>query len=315
MATTPKAKAKREALISGRPYQDEAFRVILRRLFFSWARQMGKSYELARQSFNLMMKTPGDLVTFLSASITLGEELLRKDAVLWQTMLKKMRTAAAAREMQLTTTADVALDKEGEFELDALCDIFEHSKLEVKLWHDRTTCSRTRVIAPNPDTAVSWTAHIFGDEPGRWPHAKDLFEAIVPFMRSNPKLMMRLATTPPPDDKHITFEMFGPPPGLDFPVNPRGNFYRSSSGIMVHRVDIFDGQAAGVKVFHPDTGEPIAPAEDRALAFDKSAWDRNNALKYLQGGTAAVSLASINRAMAHGLNECLGVNITEEVVL
>ena len=299
---------KKQPLISGRLYQDEAFRVVLRRLFLLWARQKGKSYELARESFNLMMKTPGDLVTFISASVALGAELLRKDASLWQTMLTKMRAAAKTRDMRLTSTAD-------DLDLDALCDLFEHSKLEVRLWHDRTTCSRTRVIAPNPDTAVGWTAHIFGDEVGRWPEAKAVLEAIVPFMSSNRQLMMRLATTPPPDDKHVTFELFSPPPGLVFPVNERGNFYKSGSGLMVHRVDIDDGHKAGMLVYHPDTGEPITPDEDRTLAFDKSAWDRNNRLAFLQGGTAAVSLASITRAMALGTGKCIGVNITEEVLL
>jgi len=304
-------KARPAPLIPGRLYQDESFRVVLRRLFFLWARQQGKSYELARQSFNRMMKTPGRLVTFISASVVLGSELLRKDAVLWQTMIARLRALAAAREMMLTTTADEIIDSD----LDALMDIFEHSKLEVRLWHDRTTCSRTRVIAPNPDTAVSWTADIFGDEVGRWPNAQGVFEAVVPFMRSNPDLIMRLATTPPPDDKHYTFELFQPPPNLEFPVNPRGNFYRSMSGLMVHRVDIDDGIAAGVPVYHPDTGAEITPDEDRALAFDKSAWDRNNRLKFLAGGTAAVSMASLARAMEQGKSQCLGINISEEVVV
>jgi hypothetical protein len=226
-------------------------------------------------------------------------------------MILKMRALAAARDMQLTTTADEILDHD----LDALMDIFEHSKLEVRLWHDRTTCSRTRVIAPNPDTAVGWTSHIFGDEVGRWPNAQQVLEALVPFMRSNPHLLMRLATTPPPDDKHYTFELFPPPPGIIFPVNPKGNFYRSAAGIMVHRVDIDDGVAAGVPVYHPDTGVQITPDEDRALAFDKSAWDRNNRLKFIAGGTAAVSMAAITRAMEQGTGQCIGVNVTEEVTL
>lgn len=309
--TKPHKQPARPALISGRPYQDEAFRVSLRRLFLLWARQQGKSYELARESFNRMMKIPGHLVTFISASVVLGTELLRKDAVLWQTMIQRMRDLAKARDMQLTTTADEILDTD----LDALMDIFEHSKLEVRLWHDRTTCSRTRVIAPNPDTAVSWTADIFGDEVGRWPDPQLLFEALTPFMRSNPDLIMRLATTPPPDDKHYTFELFLPPPGLEFPISALGSFYRSASGLMVHRVDIDDGIAAGVPVYHPDTGAEITPDEDRALAFDKSAWDRNNRLKFLAGGTAAVPMSAITRAMEQGTGQCLGINITEELTL
>lgn len=305
-----RAKAKPQPLIPGRVYQDEAFRVVLRRLFFLWARQQGKSYELARQSFNRMMKRAGHLVTFISASVALGEELLRKDAMLWQTMITKMRAAAIARDMQLTTTVDEILG-----DLDALMDLFEHSKLEVRLWHDRTTCSRTRVIAPNPDTAVGWTADIFGDEIGRMPNFMDVMEAVGPFIRSNPDLWMRLATTPPPDDKHPTFELFQPPPGLEIPINPKGNFFKSMSGIMVHRVDIDDGLAAGVPVYHPDTGAEITPDEDRALAFDKTAWDRNNRLAFVAGGTAAVSMAAIARAMDQGRGECLGINVSEAVTL
>lgn len=304
------AKKKPQPLLPGRLYQDEAHRVALRRLFMSWARQHGKSYQLARDDLDIMMATPGDLVTFISASVVLGEELLRKDAQLWQTVIDKMRLAAASREMKLTTSVDEVFT-----DIDAVMDIFEHNKLEVKLWHDNTTCSRTRVIAPNPDTAVGWTSHIFGDEVGRWPNAQDVLEALVPFMRSNPRLRMRLATTPPPDDKHVTFELFQPPPGLEFPVNPKGNFYRSLSGIMVHRVDIDDGYAAGVKTYHPDTGAEITPDEDRVLAFDKTAWDRNNRLAYIAGGTAAISLSSIARAMVQGQGECIGVNVTEPVEL
>jgi hypothetical protein len=300
------AEAQSGPLIPGRIYQDEAFRVILRRLFFLWARQIGKSYEFGREGFNEMAEFKGRLITFLSASVSLGGELLLKEVQVWQTMLAKMQQAAEARGLQFTTNAD-GLD------FDALCDIFEHSKLETKLWHDRTTCSRTRVIAPNPDTAVGWTGSIYFDEVGRAPNAQAVLEAIIPFMRSNPDFRFRLATTPPPDDKHYTFELFAPPAGLEFPINPKGNFYRSAAGIMVHRVDIDDAAAAGVKVFHPDTGKPITPAEDRALSFDRTAWDRNNKLSFLAGGTAAVSLAAIARAQGLGVGQCTGANITEEI--
>ncbi|RME68569.1 MAG: hypothetical protein D6781_10665 [Verrucomicrobia bacterium] len=293
-------------LIPGRAYQDEAFRVGLRRLFLLWSRQRGKSYELSRQSFNRMMKFPGRLVTFISASMTLGTELLRKEAEQWQAMLEKMRSAAGRHGLRLTSSGD-GLD------FDAVCDLFEHSKFETRLWHSRSVCSRTRVIAPNPDTAVGWTSDIFGDEVGRWPNAQDVFEAIEPFMASHPELIMRLATTPPPDDRHFTFEAFAPPPGLEFPVNARGNFYRSPSGIMVHRVDVWDGCAAGVPLYHPDTGEPIPPEQHRALAFDKQAWDRNYGLAFLAGGTAAISMASITRAMEQGRDNCIGINVTETI--
>jgi hypothetical protein len=297
---------KNEPLIKHRVYQRAVFRHKLRRLFLLWSRQKGKSFTLASDALDRMMARRGHLVTFISASIILGSEIILKEAQLWTKFLAVLRDAAAQAGFKLTSNID-------DLDLDAVADIFEHSKLETRLWHDNTTCSRSRVIAPNPDTAVGWTADIFGDEVGRWPNAQEVFEAVGPFMDSNPELSMRLATTPPPDDKHYSFELFQPPQD-DWPVNPLGNWYKSPSGIMVHRLDAFDAHEAGVPLYHPDSGQPITPDEHRALAPDKSAWDRNYALKFLQGGTAAVSLAALQRAMMAGRGFCLGINITEPVV-
>lgn len=294
-----------QPLIQHRIYQREVFRHALRRLFLLWARQTGKSFTLASIALDLMMATPGALVTFISASIVLGTEILLKEVQIWVRFLELYRKAAEKAGLKLTSSAD-GLD------VDAVADLFEHSKLETRLWHSNSVCSRSRVIAPNPDTAVGWTAHIIGDEIGRWPNAKDVFEAVIPFMKSNPDLILRLATTPPPDDKHITFEWFLPP-GEEWPVNSKGNWFKAPCGIMTHRFDAYDAFAAGVPVYHPDTGEKITPDEDRQLAADRGAWDRNNALKFIQGGTAAASLASIQRAMALGRGLCLAANITEPV--
>lgn len=297
----------RAPLISHRIYQRQAFRAAFRRLFLLWCRQKGKSYTLATKSLDWMMQKPGVLVTFISASITLGTEVILKEAKIWADMLEILRKAAKEAGLKITTNAD-GLD------FDAVCDLFEHSKLETRLWHSQSVCSRSRVIAPNPDTAVGWTGHIVGDEVGRWPEAQAVFEAVLPFMDSNPDFCFWLATTPPPDDKHYTFELFAPPPEATFEVNPKGNWYRSGAGIMVHRVDAWDAHAAKVPLYHPETGQPISPDEHRDLAFDKAAWDRNYALKFLAGGTAAVSAAALARAMAQGKGQCLGVNITEAIL-
>jgi hypothetical protein len=302
---SPVVAAKKKPLIDLRVYQRAIFRHKLRRLFMLWSRQKGKSHALASEALDRMMATPGALVTFISASIVLGTEVLLKEAQLWAKFLAAYRTAATAAGLKFESNVD-GLD------LDAVADVFEHSKLETKLWHDRTTCSRSRVIAPNPDTAVGWTAHIFGDEVGRWPNAQAVFEAVGPFMDSNPELILRLATTPPPDDKHYSFELFAPPQD-EFEENPKGNWYKSPSGIMVHRLDAWDAHAAGVPLYHPDTGQPVTPEEHRATAPDKSAWDRNYALHFLAMGTAALSTASIQRAMVAGRGFCVGADITEPV--
>ncbi|WP_043585297.1 hypothetical protein [Geminisphaera colitermitum] len=296
-----------DPLISFRGCQNRVFWLVIRMLFLLWRRQLGKSFTLASKGLSRMILRKNHLCVFGSASILLGSEFIRKEAEVWQKVMEKFRQIAKDKNLLLTTNAD-GLD------FDAVCDLFEHQKLETRIYHDRTSYSRSRVVAPNPATAVGWTGDVFLDEVGRIPGLKDILEAVMPIMESNPEFIMWMATTPPPDDKHYSFELFQPPSAMDFPVNPLGNFYDAPAGVLVHRFDAWDGEAAGIHLHHPKTGEPITPEEHRALAFDKAGWDRNYALKFLAGGTAAVSTTAILRAMALGKPDCLGVNITEAVI-
>lgn len=302
------SKAAPAPLINFRGYQKEVFWLTFRMLFLLWRRQAGKSFTLACKALGLMVAKPNQTCIFCSASISLGTEFIRKEAEVWTKVMEKYRAIAKSQNLLFQSSAD-GLD------FDAVCDLFEHDKLETRIYHDRTTYSRSRVVAPNPATAVGWTGNVFLDEVGRIPAFKEVMEALGPIIESNPEFLLWMATTPPPDDKHESFEMFSPPV-LTFPVNPVGNFYESPSGVTVHRFDAFDAELAGVRLHHPKTGVPITPQEHRALAFDKAGWDRNYALKFLAGGTAAVSLAAITRAMMAGKEAgCLGINIGEEVVL
>ncbi|MGC3991612.1 MAG: hypothetical protein QM796_18375 [Chthoniobacteraceae bacterium] len=293
-------------LLSLRAYQREVFwRDDLRRCGLSWKRQDGKSTTLAGVGLRRMMEHPGRLVIFSSASILLGTEFIRKEAELWQKFLTAWKEAAVAAGMQAESNAD-GLD------VDAVSELLEHSKLETKLWHDRTRHSRSRVVAPNPDTAVGWTGDVFIDEFGRVPELQAVLEAIQPIMDNNPQFILRLATTPPPDDAHYSWELLAPEQE-EFPVNPLGNWYRSAAGLLVHRHDVHDAHAAGLSCFHPDTGVPITPEEHRARQFDKAAWDRNYALCFLRGGVSAVSLVALQSAMARGAGLCLARSSTEEI--
>lgn len=301
--------ANNSGVVPFRIYQRAVFRHPRRRLAKVWRRQGGKSFWLGNTALDWMMERRGVLTSIISAAISLGTEVIVKEATSWREHLAELKRVAEANRLKLETNAD-AID------FDGFCDLFEHSRIEARLWHDNTTCSRTRVIAPNPATAVGWTGHIIGDEFGRWPNCQEVLEAIEPFMESNPDFRLRLATTPPPDDAHYSYQMLLPEDaGTIFTPNAEGNFYTSSYGLLVHRVDAWDAFEAGVWMHHPDTGEKLTPEQHRALAHDKVAWDRNYGCKFISGGTAAVSFSSLARAFDLGRGQCLGMNATEAVTL
>ena len=287
-------------------YQEEAFWTDTpRRQCWLWCRRARKSTTGGAKAMRLMAETAGVDVFFLSASLLLGEEYIRKEAFVWQMILRRGREWAETRGMKMDSTGDGV-------DLDGLCDIFEHNKLVTRLWHDRTTCSRTLVLAPTP-RAVGYGGHVFVDEWARIENLKEVKESIDPIMSDNPNFLYCWSSTSPLDDSHYSWELFCPPQE-SFPVRARGNWYLSPSKIWVHRVDALDRQVAGLKMYHPDTGAAITPEEDRKLAFDKDAWDRNFALQFKVGGLAAVSLQAVERAMDLGRNEGKCNAVTEEIV-
>jgi hypothetical protein len=299
--------------ITMRPYQAEGFRHTSGMMAELARRQAGKSFGLACTALDWMMESVCDVI-FASAALRLGQENIRKEAEVWRTATDKLRLAAAAGGMRLTTSADKGT--KGELlDLDAVADLFEHQKLETKLWHSRTRCSRSLVVAPNPDTAVGWSGNVILDEVGRIPDFRDVYEAMEPIVSSNSGFKVRMATTPPPDDAHYSYELLAPPPELEgsFRPNPRGNWYTSRLGILVHRTDAWDAALAGVPLYDLKTREALTPEDHRARAVDRQAWDRNYGLRFLSGGLSAVSLAALFHAQANGNATGLGINITDKL--
>jgi hypothetical protein len=268
--------------------------------FWLWRRQAGKSFTAACKALRRMMMVPGLSSFFVSASVALAAEFIRKEAEVWQKVLAAYRLACEAQKQELHTYAAEngrALEFDAN-DLDTLSEVFEAQKLETRIYHSRTQYSRSRVIAPNPSTAVGWTGDIWLDEVSRMPELKDVLEAVLPFMSSNPQFRLLAITTPAPDDKHYSWELFAPKPGEEeYTPNARGNYYTSQAGIRVHRVDAWDAQLAGVKLYDDTTRAIVTPEEHRAAAYDKTAWDRNYALRWIKGGSAALSLTDIERAM------------------
>jgi hypothetical protein len=283
--------------------------------FWLWRRQAGKSFTAACKALRRMMLMPGLSSFFVSASVALAAEFIRKEAEVWQKVLAAYRAACAAANQELHTYS-VDKGRAVEFDslnLDDLSEVFEAQKLETRIYHSRTSYSRSRVIAPNPSTAVGWTGDIWLDEVSRMPELKDVLEAVLPFMSSNPQFRLLAITTPAPDDRHYSWEIFAPRADQgDFTPSPRGNYYTSQAGFRVHRVDAWDAQAAGVQLYDDLTRQPVTPEQHRAAAYDKQAWDRNYALRWIKGGSAALSLSDIERAMRLPVIGS-AADITEEV--
>ncbi len=266
-------------------------------------RQYGKTTGAARIALKKMMRTPGHTVVFGSVKLDLGREIVRKEAEALHKVLAALGQAAA----QAKTLLDVVNVADGksaaQLNADDFADLYEHSRLEFRLYHSRTLYSRTKVVALTPD-AVGETGDLILDEVGRVKKFRDVWEAVRPIIMSNPEFRLMLTTTPPPDDTHYSFELLAPPIDANFPVNPEGNTYRSELGIFVRRITAWDAAADGVLMYDDDTGAPISPDESRAKDHDKDAWDRNYGVKFVIGGTAAIGLLVLDTAQRRGIGQC-----------
>lgn len=278
------------------PPQAEVFWSEHRKLYLLWRRQMGKSHLFASKAMSRMMLRPGHSVFVVNASLLMGQENILKEVNIWAVVLDTFRELARAQEMELRLyESDYdekgklrrAVEVDRAWDADTLAGLFESSKLETRLWHDRTRYSRTRVVAPNPLTARGFTGDVFGDEIAFWPEFEGVMDAVEPIINRNPDYIMWMATTPAADETHPTFGLLMPQQET-WPVNARGNWYKTENGTPVHRVDAYDGEAAGVPSDWAEGGKPMTVAEARKAARNAKSFDRNFLLKFISGGAAAI---------------------------
>lgn len=278
---------------------------------FVCRRQYGKTTQAGRLALKKMMRFPGHTVVFGSVKLDLGREIVRTESAALQKAIGHF-TAMAERAGTLLKVVDsrrghapAALDA------DAFAELYEATRLEFRLYHDRTTYSRTKVVALTPE-AVGETGDLILDEVGRVRHFRDVWEAVRPIIASNPAFRCVITTTPPPEDTHYSFELLAPPSGTEFRTNPAGNWYRSEPGVHVLRVDAWDAAADDVPLYDDDTGERISPEESRARDPDKDGWDRNYGVRFVPGGSAALGLLQLDAARRRGVGHCLCAVVQHE---
>lgn len=253
-----------------------------------------------------MMANPGLTVVYASASLLLGREIIFKEAQLVSGIFRRL-----AGKLEL---ADGGSGKVySSLDADALAELFESQRLEFRVHHDATTVSRTQVIAPNPATARGWTGWVFLDEFGFIRDFRDLWEAVEPIVSTDKSFHLVMATTPPRDDSHYSYELTAPPMGMEFKVRARGNWYESEARVPVHRVDVFDAAAAGVKLYDLRTGKELTPEEHFAKADDKDAWRRNYKVEHVAGGSAACGLLALETAQRRGIGQAACVVVDSDL--
>ena len=233
-------------------------------------RQFGKTTLSGLIALDKMMATPGHTVVFGSVKLDLGREIVRKEAEAMQRAIRMIFAQASS----LLDVVDALKERSvANFKPDDFAELYEAQRLEFRLWHDRTTYSRTKVVALTP-AAVGETGDLILDEVGRVKNFREVWEAVKPIIASQPEFRLILTTTPPPDDAHYSFELLAPPIDAELPINARGNWYRSELGVRVLRVTAWDAAAGGLPLYDDETGAAVTPEESRAKDPAKDAWDR-----------------------------------------
>lgn len=303
-------KQQHDPLINLMTFQDTAFWLVLRVCFFLWRRQAGKSYTIAAKAIDRMLRKKNHSCFFVSASIATGKEIVQKEAQIWHDALAKLKAKQAALGKELGGNV---IDKGNHnlLDVDDLAELMDKQAAQIRIYHNRTSYSRTLILAPNPDTARGWTGDLFGDEIAFWPAFREVWDAVEPIISRNPEFIFWLFTTPAEDDTHYTYDLLDPG-ALEFTPKATGNFYKTESGYPVHRVDVYDAELAGLPLYDPLDGKVIPYEEFRLRALDRAAADRNYALKFVQGGHAAIPLSWLNAAQQLGGNCCTGIDLKKE---
>jgi hypothetical protein len=283
----------------------------LRMFIAEWRRQSGKTTTMATRILREMAAHPGRLVTFASASLLVGREVIEKESAIFRDVLRNH--TLASKNTALTVTDEARGKDCTDADDDNFAEVFESQRMSVRLKHPDGSVSRTQVIAPNPATARGFSGSVYIDEFGWIQNFRDLWDAMEPIFSSDPTFTCILASTPPLDDSHYSHELLVPPPGTLFEPRAEGNWYVSAAGVTVHRVDVHDAALAGVRLYDNKTGAVLTPERHRAAALDRESWDRNYALILSASGTAACSRIALERAQSHALSStCIAVDDGDE---
>lgn len=306
-----------------RDYQRTALAAIrkVRQLALYWARRCRKSTTLGEIGFDEMSVEAGRTVIAASASLLLGRELVGMTMSAAEQAMVVAQEAAAVRQVFDAGAAEKDLafkvaDSNKDKILNGLteqdfAELYHSSRMELRLYFDRTHFSRLQIIAPNPATARSWRATVLRDEAGFTPAAfeNELRIATDPMMRDTADLKIIYASNLSTNDRHPYYEMTMPrdihaeTEDAEFPAKPDGHLYVGQQGIVVHRVALKDAYAAGHKLFDDD-GRAMTYEQCQAFPQFRLGWDGTYSLNHKAGGASVIDLIALINAQRKGATGC-----------
>jgi hypothetical protein len=295
----------------------------VRSMVLFWARQCRKSTTLGDLAFDEMARAPGKTVIGASASLLTGSELISKSLSSAEQAIMVSREAAAvqaglahsaaANKLSLICASSETGKEYKGITPDDFRDLYKSSKLELRLYHDRTAYSRTLIIAPNPATARGWTGKVIRDEAGfTRPEVETALQiATKPIADTDPTFQIVYASNLPGNNRHPFFQMTIPPPEMKFPACASGHFYRGTNGILIHRVALCDAYAAGHVLYDMKEGKPMTYEQFLADPANKLGLDESYLLNHTSGGDSAIDLFAMLTSQRRGIEKKCSLEICD----
>lgn len=293
-------------LIAETPYQEE-LRLGLeryRRAILHWKRRARKTTTLSGLAIGHMSEKPWNDVIYSSMSLNAGGEMLITTAKVWRWAMERL--AKFSEQNGLMLKSDML-----NISIDDIANDLIAGKAEAKLYHSKTEFSRLMLRAASVQTIKSYGALVMLDEIQDILDLKNVIAESKWIASTEKSMKFLMAGTTPLDDGHYSVEITNPPDGMTFEPNPRGHWYESTAGYMVHRVDAWDYESAGLHFLDDTTGDEISADESRRRDYDKDGWDRANALKVIPDGTIAVPSIAIQHAMEKGRDTCAFADVKD----
>ncbi len=275
-------------------------------------RQYGKTTLFSAIALEKMMKRRDHTVVFGSAKIGLSRDVVLAESRIIRGTIASLLASNRDLEPALHVHDASTGNEPDQLTEDDFAELFEAQRLEFRLYHDRTSYSRTKITALHPDT-VGETGDLMCDELRAIKAWQEVWEAVSPIISSNPDFRCIVATTIPRDDAHYAFGQLLPPVDFDAPPCADGAVYESQGGIMCLRVNDWDAYEDGIPIYDEKTGDPLDPATARERSKDKDAYDRNYACIFKTGGISSCGLSQMHTAQTRGAQDrCLFVEIDSD---